>query len=74
VALDHGWGVPPVFGENPTRVFLTAVGGRAAPPWEVGLGLLVVELIFTYVCVCRIPVNQRMFVAPPTVRSESRSP
>jgi hypothetical protein len=24
---------------------------EAAPPWEVGLGLLVVELIFTYVCV-----------------------
>jgi hypothetical protein len=27
------------------------VGGHAAPPWEEGLGLLVVELIFTYVCV-----------------------
>lgn len=26
--------------------------GDAAPPWGVGLGLLVVELIFTYVCVC----------------------
>jgi hypothetical protein len=25
--------------------------GLSAPPWEVGLGLLVVELIFTYVCV-----------------------
>jgi hypothetical protein len=49
--LDHGWGVPPVFGENPTRVFLTALVVEAAPPWEVGLGLLVVELIFTYVCV-----------------------
>jgi hypothetical protein len=47
----HGWGIPPVFCGNPTRVFLTAVGGHAAPPWEVGLGLLVVELIFTYVCV-----------------------
>ena len=30
------------------------VCGCVAPPWEVGLGWLVVELIFTYVCVCRI--------------------
>ena len=36
-------------------------------PLEHGLTLLVVELIFTYVCVCRIPVKGRMFVAPPTV-------
>ncbi len=43
------------------------VGGRAAPPLEQGLTFGVVELIFTYVCVYRIPVNQRMFVAPPTV-------
>jgi len=44
----------------------------AAPSLEHGLGLLVVELIFTYVCVCRIPVNPRMFVAPPTVRSREQ--
>jgi hypothetical protein len=32
------------------------VCGCAAPPWEVGLGLLVVELIFTYVCVSHLRV------------------
>jgi len=35
--------------------FVTTLGGGVCgcltPPWEVGLGLLVVELIFTYVCV-----------------------
>ena len=51
MALDHGWGVPPVFGENPTRVFLTAVGGRAAPPWEEGLTFGVVGDIHIRVCI-----------------------
>jgi hypothetical protein len=44
----------------------------AASFLEHGLGLLVVELIFTYVCVCRIPERQGMTVAPPTVRSKEQ--
>ena len=50
-------------------VQVTVCGQLVAPSLEHGLTWLVVELIFTYVCVCRIPVNQRMFVSPPTVHS-----
>ena len=41
----------------------------AAPFLEHGLTFGVVELIFTYVCVCRIREGLGMLLAPPTVRS-----
>jgi hypothetical protein len=37
--LKRGWGVPPVFGENPTCVFLTAVGGRCCSTLGGGFDL-----------------------------------
>jgi hypothetical protein len=44
----------------------------AAPFLEHGLTFGVVELIFTYVCVCRIREGLGMCVAPPTVRSREQ--
>ena len=49
------------------------VGGDAAPPWEVGLTFGVVGDIHIRVCMSN-SCEVGMCVAPPTVRSESRSP
>jgi hypothetical protein len=53
--------------------FVTTVSGGwcgfATPAWEVGLGLLVVELDI-HIRVCISPEGLGMFVAPPTVHPE----
>jgi len=56
----HGWGIPPVFS------FLWVVE-RPPSALRAGLGLLVSDFLFTYVCMNLPQERERLFVAPPTV-------
>lgn len=65
MALDRGWGVPPVFGENPTRVFLTAVGGRGCSTLGGGFGVVGGRVdIHIRVCIS-LPVTKGCVLLPP---------
>ena len=49
----------------------TLSGWWGIPPVFLEHGFGVVR-IYTHTCVCRIPVTERLFVAPPTLRSREQ--
>jgi hypothetical protein len=70
---DHSewWGVWLLW--RVTEEAQVTVGGRAAPPWEVGLTFGVVGDFHIRVCMS-LPVTKECLLLPPRFAPESRSP